>query len=255
MRLKERIAVVTGGSSGIGRGIAVKFAEEGARVAVFDIREESRLEDESASTAELIKSEGGKAIFVKTDVSSSDAVNASVEKVLETYGRIDILLNCAGIFVRNNITDITDEEWQKVMGINVNGYFHTCRRVIPEMLKQGYGKIVNISSIHGILGTGAATSYCASRGAVTNLTRQLAVDYAKQGITVNAIAPGTIPVTAMCKPFADNPQYMKEYLARTMLPRLGTPEDIAYAAVYFASPESDWVTGQCLAVDGGWTAW
>lgn len=255
MRLDGKVAVVTGGSSGIGRGIAVKFSEEGARVAVLDIREESRLDSETPSTVEVIKSRGGSGVYLKTDVTRSGEVNEAMEKVLAAHGKVDILVNCAGIFIRNCVADISDEEWDQVMQVNVSGYFYTCRRLIPEMVKQGYGKIVNISSIHGLLGTGTAASYCASRGAVTNLTRQLAVDYARAGITVNAIAPGTIPETAMCKPFAETPEIRKEYVARTMMPRLGTAEDIAYAAVYLASPESDWVTGQCLAVDGGWTAW
>lgn len=252
MRLKEKVALVTGASSGIGRAVARQFAREGARLALADLQAESRLEEERPATAAQIEAEGGQALFVRCDVAQAEQVDALVRAALAAYGGIDLLVNCAGIFVRNPITEVSDEEYDRVMNVNVRGYFHTCRRVIPEMLRRGGGKIVNISSIHGILGTGEAATYCASKGAVENLTRQLAVDYARQGINVNAISPGTI-VTAMSKPFRENPVFLKEYQARTLLPRLGTAQDVAYAAAFLASPEADFITGHSLVVDGGWT--
>src|SRR5262249_35131156 len=165
-----------------------------------------------------------------------------------------ILVNIAGVFIRNPITQVSDDEWSAVLGLNLMGYVFACRRVIPHMLAQGHGKIVNISSIHGIRGTGAATTYCASKGAVENLTRQLAVEYGRQGIYVNAIAPGTIK-TAMSKPFRETPAILAEYEARTILPRLGEPQDVANCALFLASGESDFVLGHTLVCDGGWTIW
>jgi NAD(P)-dependent dehydrogenase (short-subunit alcohol dehydrogenase family) len=228
------------------------FSREGAKVSLADLQEESRLDTERPSTREVIEGMGGEALFVRTDVADAAQVDNLVRETLGRFGRVDILVNCAGVFIRNPITEVSDEEWERVLGVNLKGYFLTCRRVIPEMVRQGGGKIINISSIHGIRGTGAAATYCASKGGVENLTRQLAVDYARAGINVNAISPGTI-ITAMSKPFRENPQIMAEYQARTLLPRLGTPEDVAYAAVFLASHEADWITGHSLVVDGGWT--
>lgn len=253
MRLEGRTAIVTGASSGIGRAVAIRFAEEGANVLVADIQSESRLETEVPDTATVIAAADGQARFVRTDVSVAAEVDRAVATALEAFGTVDILVNSAGIFVRNRITDVADAEWDRVLGINLKGYFLTCRRVIPEMLHRGRGKIVNIGSIHGLLGAGDALTYCVSKGGVDNLTRQLAVDYAKAGINVNAIAPGTIE-TAMSKPFRENPRYLAEYQARTLLPRLGTPADVAHAALFLASSESDFITGHTLVVDGGWTA-
>lgn len=254
MRLQNKVAIITGAASGIGRATAIVFAREGAQVVVADIQAESRLETEIPSTAEVIRAAGGEAVYVKTDLTQRAEVEALVAETLRRYACVDILVNNAGIFVRNAITEVSDEEWDRMLNLNLRGYFYTCRRVIPEMLKQGGGKIVNMSSIHGIRGTGTAVTYCTSKGAVENFTRQLAVEYGRQRIYVNAVAPGTIK-TAMSKPFRDDPAILADYEIHTLLPRLGEPEDVANCALFLASAESDFVHGHTLVCDGGWTIW
>lgn len=254
MRLRDKVAIITGAASGIGRATAIVFAREGAKVVIADLQAESRLETETPPTVEAIRNAGGEAVFVQTDVTDRAAVEALVDEALRHYGRVDILVNNAGVFVRNAITEVSDDEWDRVLNLNLRGYFYTCRRLIPEMLKQGGGKIVNMSSIHGLRGTGTAVTYCASKGAVENFTRQLAVEYGRQRIYVNAIAPGTIK-TAMSKPFREDPAILADYELHTLLPRLGEPEDVANCALFLASSESDFVHGHTLVCDGGWTIW
>lgn len=251
-RLQDRVAIVTGGASGIGRAIAIRFAREGARVAVADLQQASRLPSEQPDVCSAVREAGGESLFVRTDTSKESDVADLVSETEKAFGTVDILVNSAGVFVRNAITGVSDAEWDRVIGINLKGYFLTCRQVIPLMEKQGKGRIVNISSIHGIRGTGAAAAYCASKGGVENLTRQLAFDYAKKNITVNAVCPGTIE-TAMSQPFRENPVFLEEYQRRTLLPRLGKPEDVANATLFLASDEAEWITGHSLVVDGGWT--
>ena len=252
MRLKDDVAIVTGGASGIGRAIAILFAKEGAKVVVADLQNESRFDEEQpADILDAIAEVGGTGIFVKTDVTNSQQVQDLIDKTIAEYGKIDILSNNAGIFIRNEITEVSDDEWDRVINTNLRGYFYTCRAVIPHMLEQGGGRIVNMSSIHGLRGTGAALTYCASKGGIENMTKQLAAEYAPNNIRVNAVAPGTTR-TAMCKPFLDTPEMLAEYERRTLLPRLGIPDDTAYAVLYLASQESTFVAGHTLVVDGGW---
>jgi NAD(P)-dependent dehydrogenase (short-subunit alcohol dehydrogenase family) len=254
VRLAGDIALVSGASSGIGRAIAILFAAEGARLACVDLQEPSRLPEETPSTVEVIRQSDGEAVYLQADVRNAAQIDQAVDDTLERFGRIDILVNNAGIFVRNPVDKVSEEEWDKVLAVNLKAYFLFCRRVIPEMQRQGGGRIVNIGSIHGIRGTGTAATYCASKGGVENLTKQLAVECASSGIRVNSVAPGVI-CTAMSLPFRETPEICAEYEARTLLPRLGQPTDVAYAALYLASSESDFVTGHSLVVDGGWTIW
>jgi glucose 1-dehydrogenase len=252
LRLHDDVAIITGASSGIGRAVALMFAAEGAKIVIADKQIDSCLDEEVPNTQANIEELGGEAVFVQTDVSKSEQVNAMVFETIRQFGKINILINCAGIFIRNEIVDISDEEWKNVIDTNLSGFFYTCRAVFPQMKKQGEGRIVNVSSIHGIRGTSAALTYCASKGGIENLTKQLAVEGAPWNIRVNAVTPGTIR-TAMCLPFLNTPHLLEEFEKRTLLPRLGVPEDVAYACLFLSSRESDYVVGHSLVVDGGWT--
>lgn len=247
MRLQDKVAIVTGGGTGIGRGIAVMFAKEGAKVVVAGRRPEV-LEE----TVNIIKQNGNEAIALQTDVSDFNQVSALVQKTVEQFGKVDILVNNAGVYIPHDAMSVSEEEWNKVMSIDLKGVWVCSKACIPEMLKQGKGKIINIASIAGIIGFEQSAAYCAAKGGVINLTREMALDYASKHIYVNAIAPGVID-TDMTKPFLTDEAAKKSFLEKTPVGRVGTPDDIAYGAVYLASQESDFVTGHTLVIDGGWT--
>jgi len=248
MRLQNKIAIITGAGSGIGRGITLAFVKAGAKVVVADWSEEGGKE-----TVEQIRKVKGEAVFVKTDVSKTTDIDEMTKACLDKFGRIDILVNNAGIVKFGSLHETPEEDWDAVLNINLKSVFLNSKKVIPEMLKQGRGKIINIASIAGLVGFENIGPYCASKGGIIALTREMALEYAKNKINVNCIAPGVIK-TAMTKDMLNDPAQKQGLEAQTPYPRLGEPEDIAFAAVYLASDESDFVTGHVLVVDGGWIA-
>lgn len=247
-RLKNKVAIVTGAGSGIGRAIAQKFAQEGAKVVVADYNEETAKE-----TVGIISQAGGQAIVSKTDVSKAEQVQAMVKLAVDNFGGLDIMVNNAGVAPMGDVVSTTDEIWQKTIDVDLKGVFLGIKAATPEMEKRGKGKIINTASIAGLIGFQGITAYCAAKGGVVNLTREAALDLASKKINVNAIAPGVIK-TAMTADILKDPKMAEGMLAQTPIGRLGEPEDIAWAAVYLASDESDFVTGHTLVVDGGWIA-
>jgi NAD(P)-dependent dehydrogenase (short-subunit alcohol dehydrogenase family) len=247
MRLHKLTAIVTGAGTGIGQGIAIAFAKEGAQIVVAGRRKEP-LEQ----TVAQIQKAGGVARAVVCDVSVNTQVEALVKEAVEIFGGVDILVNNAGVYRAHDALTMTDEEWDSVMSIDLKGVWYCSKAVIPQMLAKKRGKIIHISSIAGLIGFEQSAAYCAAKGAVINLTREMALDYAPRGIFVNGIAPGVI-ASDMTNPMLQNDAVKNDFLAKTPVGRIGTPEDIAHAAVFLASSESDFIVGQTIVVDGGWT--
>jgi NAD(P)-dependent dehydrogenase (short-subunit alcohol dehydrogenase family) len=253
--LKDKVAIVTGASSGIGRAIARRYAAEGAAAVIADIVE-SPIEG-GPSTVELITGSGGSALYLPTDISDWRAVDALVAAAVGRFGRLDILVNNAATYTSTNLIETTPEQWSRVMAVNVTGFFYCSKRAVMQMLTQHpvndvRGRIINISSQHGMVACPGDFSYSVSKGAIVQMTRQIAVDHAKDGIVCNAIAPGKI-ITG--KPgIANNPDALDYSRRRTPWPRLGTPDDVAGAAVFLASGMASYLTGVNLMVDGGWMA-
>ena len=258
-RLEHKVAIVTGASSGIGRAIAIGFARERARVVCADIRKDARPEgyeqDRQKDTDDVIRENGGDALFVRADVTRGQDVANLVKSAVDQYGRLDIMVNNAGVFTRlAPIHEKTEEEYDFTMNVNAKGVWNGCQQAIRQFLRQGDGgKIINIVSIAGIIGLANEPAYCASKGAAANLTRQLAIDYGPHRINVNAICPNFLP-TAMCRPYYTDASIRTTVEEATPLQRWGTPEEIVGPAVFLASDDADYVTGSMLIVDGGYTA-
>jgi 3-oxoacyl-[acyl-carrier protein] reductase len=248
MRLAEKVAIVTGAASGIGRGIARMFAGEGARVLVADVNE-----DGGKETAARILEAGGETRFVKVDVSQAADAARMVAAAVETWERVDVLVNNAGIMRVGSVTETTEEAWDEVMSVNLKGVFLCSRAVLPAMIAAGKGAIINIASVGGLLPAQGLAAYATAKAGVIHLSRQMANDYARHWIRVNCISPGTI-ITPMHDVFF-TPETREETLAEWAKTRPlqmeGVPDDIAYAAVYLASDEARFVTACVLPVDGG----
>lgn len=250
MKLKNKVAIVTGGSQGIGKAIALRFAREGAKVAVVNAHN-PRL---GQAVARKIVASGGKAEAYVCDVSRRDQVQALVKKVIKDFGRVDILLNGAGVMINKPIEDYTEADWDKMLGVNLKGTFLMCQAVVPFMKKQKRGKIINIASIAATHAFPNALPYCASKGGVYMITRALAAEIAKCGINVNSISPGNT-ATPLNEHLQRNPRFVKLMASYTPTGRAYiTTQEMAGAAVFLASDDASAVHGHDLVVDDGWCA-
>ena len=253
MRLQDRVAIVTGGAAGIGRAICELFAEEGAKVVVADIEPGGGNE-----TAASIASDGGQSKFVRTDVSDEGQVASLVDVAVETYGAVNILVNDAAAFVFGRVEDVTDADWQRVLSVNVLGPAYTVKHVLPHMRDAGGGSIVNIASVSSFVAAPAFVPYNTSKGALMQLTRCLALDLAPDNIRVNCVCPGAIltQATELHREFTgeDRETFLVDAANSNFLKRHGKPREIAYGALFLASDESSFMTGQPLILDGGATA-
>ena len=249
LSLEGKVAMITGAASGIGRGISLRLAEMGAFVAVLDIDEAK-----GRATGAEIESGGGAVVFVKCDVRSAADCRCAVATIIEQHRKIDILCNCAGIAIRKDIVDLTEDEWDLALDVTLKGIYLLSREVVPHMVRSGGGSIINIGSGWGLKGGPKAASYCAAKGGTVNLTRAMAIDHGKHNIRVNCVCPGDVDTPMLrseCAQLGEDREAFMREAANRPLARVGTPDDIANAVLFLASPMSSWITGAALVVDGG----
>lgn len=249
LSLQGKAAMVTGAGSGIGRGIALLFAQMGASVAVLDIDNEKGTE-----TVRQIEHEGGDALALLCDVRNGSDCRKAVEETLQAWGKIDILCNCAGIAIRKDIVELSEEEWDLAVDVTLKGIFMLSREVVPHLIRNGGGSIINIGSGWSLKAGPQAASYCAAKAGVLNLTRAMAIDFGKHNVRVNCVCPGDVDTPMLrseCTQLGGDVQQFMRDAADRPLARVGTPEDVACATLFLASPMSKWMTGTALVVDGG----
>jgi len=249
MRLANKVALVTGAASGIGRAIAVRLAQEGAQVTVVDLNAAGGEE-----TVAQIRATGGEALFVHADVADEADVQRAIDATVETFGGLHVLVNNAAWMAGfQTATETSVEEWDRALAVDLKGPFLFCKYALPHLVAAGGGAVVNIASVGGLVGFAGYAAYCSAKGGLIQLTRSVAIDYGPQGVRANAICPGYIDTPGVAEATADQ-EALRPVLANyTVLGRLGRPEEVAAAALFLASDEASYVTGTTLCVDGGWT--
>src|ERR1039457_3785706 len=249
LSLEGKVAMVTGAASGIGRGIAIRLAEMGTFVSILDIDD-----IKGRASAVEIEADGGEAVFLNCDVRSAAECRRAVEPVRQRSGKIYILCNCSGIAIRKDIVELTEDEWDLALDVTLKGIYLLSREVVPHMVRNGGGSIVNIGSGWSLKGGPRAASYCAAKGGTVNLTRAMAIDHGKNNIRVNCVCPGDVETPMLlseCAQLGEDVQAFMREAANRPLARVGTPDDVANTVLFLVSPMSSWITGAALVVDGG----
>jgi 2-deoxy-D-gluconate 3-dehydrogenase len=248
--LNGKVALITGSGSGIGRTIAIGLAQAGADLVITELPDKK---DKAQETARAVMELGRKALAVELDVTDLISIRNMAEASMDMFGRVDILVNNAGVIIRKKAIDVTEQDWDRVLDVNLKGVFFTCQAIGKVMINQGSGKIINMASINGVVGSVERAAYTASKAGLINMTRTLAAEWAEFGIHVNAIGP-TYMTTPLTESLFEQEEFREQLFSRQLIQRAGRPEDLVGAVLFLASSASDLVTGHTIMVDGGWTA-